>query len=108
MWGTSQRPMAGNTLFHPVGLDAVIERWPDHDGLDLRPFLGGFSSKGLLLGKKWLRVLEYSCFQHVWFLCLAVPCGYSLGLKIATLVKEEILNKLISPWPSVLTCEMYI
>ena len=30
------------------------------------------------------------------------------GLKIATLVKEEILDKLISPWPSVLTYEMYI
>lgn len=31
-----------------------------------------------------------------------------LGLKIATLVKEEILDKFLSPWPSVLTCEMYI
>ena len=30
------------------------------------------------------------------------------GLKIATLVKEEILDKLLSPWPSVLTCEIYI
>ena len=30
------------------------------------------------------------------------------GLKIATLVKEEIRDKLLSPWPSVLTCEMYI
>ena len=30
------------------------------------------------------------------------------GLKIATLVPEEILDKLVSPWPSVLTREMHI